>query len=85
MKVIIVIITVYYYSDSRACRSLSVGFLLFFSQKSSLCVSVESLSLPRHMFSVMIIFVEYFHSIANTVELQWLEHLWDHENMLEVG
>ena len=21
----------------------------------------------------------------NTVELQWLEHLWDHENMFETG
>ena len=20
-----------------------------------------------------------------TVELQWLEHLWDHENMFEIG
>ena len=23
--------------------------------------------------------------IRNTVELQWLEHLWDHENMFETG
>ena len=22
---------------------------------------------------------------TNTVELQWLEHLWDHENMFETG
>ena len=23
--------------------------------------------------------------VANTVELQWLKHLWDHENMFETG
>ena len=23
--------------------------------------------------------------IANTVELQWQEHLWNHENMFETG
>ena len=23
--------------------------------------------------------------ISNTVELQWLEHLWDYENMFETG
>ena len=23
--------------------------------------------------------------IQYTVELQWLEHLWDHENMFEAG
>ena len=22
---------------------------------------------------------------ASTVELQWLEHLWDHENLFETG
>ena len=22
---------------------------------------------------------------GNTVELRWLEHLWDHENMFETG
>ena len=22
---------------------------------------------------------------ANTVKLQWLEHLWDHENLFETG
>ena len=26
----------------------------------------------------------YFHEII-TVELQWLEHLWNHENMFETG
>ena len=25
------------------------------------------------------------HPVVNTVELQWLEHLWDHENMFEAG
>ena len=24
-------------------------------------------------------------SATDTVELQWLEHLWDHENMFETG
>ena len=23
--------------------------------------------------------------LKNTVELQWLEHFWDHENMFETG
>ena len=23
--------------------------------------------------------------LLNTVELQWLEHLWNHENMFETG
>ena len=23
--------------------------------------------------------------LQNTVELQWLEHLWNHENMFETG
>ena len=24
-------------------------------------------------------------AIGHTVELQWLEHLWDHENKFEIG
>ena len=27
----------------------------------------------------------HFVEIINTVELQWLEHLWNHENMFETG
>ena len=23
--------------------------------------------------------------VVNTVEIQWLEHLWNHENMFEIG
>ena len=26
-----------------------------------------------------------FGTKAYTVELQWLEHLWNHENMFEIG
>ena len=25
------------------------------------------------------------HKKLNTVELQWLEHLWDHKNLFETG
>ena len=25
------------------------------------------------------------YELQNTVELQWLEHLWNHENMFETG
>ena len=25
------------------------------------------------------------HRLPNTVKLQWLEHLWDHENVFETG
>ena len=27
--------------------------------------------------------INYLH--RNTIERQWLEHLWDHENMFETG
>ena len=35
-------------------------------------------NLPVVSHSVLIVMV-------NTVELQWLEHLWNHENMFETG
>ena len=25
------------------------------------------------------------YSLSNTVEIKWLEHLWNHENMFETG
>ena len=25
------------------------------------------------------------HTVVYTVELKWLEHLWDHENLFETG
>ena len=28
---------------------------------------------------------KYFHYKLGTVKLQWLEHLWNHENMFETG
>ena len=27
----------------------------------------------------------WFNVTVNTVELQWLEHIWDHENMFKTG
>ena len=31
------------------------------------------------------VFLKHLSSIITTVELQWLEHLWNHENMFETG
>ena len=39
----------------------------------------------RVYFSLPLSALQIMESIPNTVELQWLEHLWDHENEFETG
>ena len=36
-------------------------------------------------FFVLFCFLGFFFFIEITVELQWLEHLWDYENFFETG
>ena len=31
------------------------------------------------------VFKDYLVTLGYTVELQWLEHLWDYENLFETG
>ena len=44
------------------------------------------LSTKGHLSSWFLSFKKLFKMVSeNTVELQWLEHLWNHENMFETG
>ena len=45
-------------------------------KKSKYPVYIKVYNLAHYLF---------FFKFKHTVELQWLEHLWDHENMFETG
>ena len=46
-------------------------------------LALQASSLPPSATGVSVLQNSMFDAWDNTVELQWLEHLWDYENLFE--
>ena len=71
-------------------RKREYDYLLFISYICSTLIKCAMALSAARMVLLMNLCVSFImplsiYFIINTVELQWLEHLWDHENMFETG
>ena len=65
-----------------------IGFdiLCKLSSKETVCVKCQSLFSGRKKKNISKCLLKFFYQharVKNTVELQWLEHLWDHGKVFE--
>ena len=71
----------YFFAICVICLSA----VCMFSCTQSFISTLPTAPYHRNIVERALLAIIYSSKVLNTVELQWLEHFWDHENMFETG